>query len=67
MVQKKNDPNKIDNKHETIVHIVASIKSNWWKVVFIILAIGIAITGFTCSWKDIIVKKDPIYQKKEGK
>lgn len=67
----KNNPNKIDNKWETIVAsvkiIANSFKDNWWKIILFCLAIGIMITGFTCNWKDISVTKDPIYQRSDKK
>lgn len=65
MVKKKNaEWNDIDNKYELAGYL---IKKHWWKVVIILLASGIMITGFTCNWKDISIIKDPIYQRSDKK
>jgi len=40
--------------------VIKLISQNWWKVILIILAGGIAITGFTCKFGKVIVKKDAI-------
>ncbi len=65
MVKKKTaEWNDIDNKYELAGYL---IKKHWWKVVIILLASGIMITGFTCNWKDISITKDPIYQRSDKK
>ena len=36
------------------------MKKHWWKVILIILAGGIAVTGFKCEWGKVKVEKDPV-------
>jgi hypothetical protein len=61
---KKKNPewNEIDNKYELIAYL---IKRHWWKVVIIIITAGVMVTGFTCGWQDISIKKDPIYERRD--
>lgn len=61
---KKKNPewNEIDNKYELVAYL---IKRHWWKIVIIIITAGVMVTGFTCGWKDISIKKDPIYERRD--
>jgi hypothetical protein len=52
---KKDD---IDNKYEFGAFII----KHWWKVLILIVASGVVITGFKCSWKNIAVEKTPVYR-----
>ena len=39
---------------------------HWWKIILIVIAIGIAVSGFEFQGKNTTFHKDPIYQKKAG-
>jgi len=40
--------------------ILKLIAKHWWKVVILVAATGIAITGFTCEWGKVKIHKDPV-------
>jgi len=60
---KKINANDVDNKFEFGAFAI----QNWWKIVLIILAAGIMVTGFSFKCGKNEVKKDPIYQRVDSK
>ena len=58
--KKKDDDNLPDNKWETI----GTVLNNWWKAILVVLAIGIAVSGFTIKCGDKEVSKDALYKGK---
>lgn len=66
-VVKKKDPNEIDNKYEAGVSVFKAALKNWWRIVLILLAIGLMTTGFSFKCGDNEVIKDPIYQRLDSK
>lgn len=60
---KKAEQSKWGEIGDDVIKLVAN---HWWKAVLIILAAGIAVTGFTCKWGKVEIHKDPIVEKKLG-
>jgi len=44
--------------------VIKLVSKNWWKVILIILALGISITGFKCSWGAFTINKSAIIKNK---
>ena len=58
MTKKKKiiEPDDIDNKWELGAYMI----KNWWKVLILIFAVGIFVTGFTCDFKNKTFTKNPV-------
>lgn len=46
--------------------ILKLVIKHWWKIILLVIAIGIAVSGFDYQGKSRSFHKDPIYQKKTG-
>lgn len=47
-------------KSEFALKALEMLKRIWWKAILIILAIGIAFSGYKCQTKKVTVEKTPI-------
>lgn len=51
---------------QTTKIIIAFISKHWWKVCLILLAAGIAASGFSCPTPWGVIEKTKVYQKSLG-
>ena len=61
--KKKDNDDLPDNKWE----LGAFVIKHWLKAVAVIIALGIAVTGFSLKCGDNEITKDPIYQRLDSK
>jgi len=63
-IEEKEEPIENNNgKWQSIYKITALALKNWWKIVLILLVIGVVVSGFTLKFGDDEIVKQPIYQK----
>jgi len=53
-------------KSEFALKAMEMLKRIWWKAILIILAVGIAFSGYKCQTKKVTVEKTPIKIKIPG-
>jgi len=53
-------------KSEFVLKIMEMLKRIWWKAILIILAVGIAFSGYKCQTKKVTIEKTPIKIKIPG-
>ncbi|PKL35882.1 MAG: hypothetical protein CVV44_20410 [Spirochaetae bacterium HGW-Spirochaetae-1] len=61
--------NEVDNKWEFLDKLLGYTRKHWWKVVLILLAAGVAFSGWKCPTPWGTIEKTKVYERerREGK